>query len=63
MVVTAGSTLLGAASVLVAAYPSANIVGFAGVRAVSEWYDVESMRQPCIGTIRLLESGLTKRDP
>lgn len=61
-VVTRGSTLLGAASLLMEAIPCRRIAGFAVVRTMSELEDVPSMIAPCLGTITY-RGGRLVREP
>jgi len=63
-VITRGSTLIGAAAVLKAAFPNATIRGFAVVRTIGKGKseDVEKIVSPCAGVVRF-EHGILNREP
>ena len=60
--VTKGSTLLGAASRLGEACPTAQVSAFALIRTMGLQPEVERMVEPCVGTIRLVGQEAS-RDP
>jgi hypothetical protein len=62
-VVTAGATLLGAASRLAEEFPDVPIKGFAAARTVSVAARFRTTVEPVVGTIVLRSDGRTQRDP
>jgi len=61
-VVTRGAVLMASTSRLSGAFPGAEIRGFAVLRAITEG-DIQTIREPCEGTIELLSNGETRRRP
>ncbi|MEK6607339.1 MAG: hypothetical protein AABZ30_06740 [Myxococcota bacterium] len=59
-VVTKGSQLLSAASLVHDAFPRAVIRGFAFVRTLGLVTDIARVIEPCVGTIRLVGSGAVR---
>jgi len=62
-VITRGAMLLGAASRLALILPGIRIRGFALVRTLSDPEQFRNMFAPCLGHVRLLEDGQTRRRP
>jgi hypothetical protein len=62
-VVTAGATLLGAASRLHEAYPLARIRGFAAARTISNGTEFRALIEPVTGSIDLRADGRCHRSP
>jgi hypothetical protein len=62
-VVTKGATLLATASAVKELFPDADVRGFAMLRTMGLQPEVEQIRDPCVGTIRLLAWGETDRQP
>ena len=61
-VVTRGSTLIAAVSLLAEHFPESEVRGFAVVRTMGLVPDIERIHTPVAGTIRLLDGAL-QRDP
>lgn len=62
-IVTKGATLLAACSHVQEAYPRTLVKGFALVRTMGLVPEIESVIEPCIGTIRLNQWGGAERNP
>lgn len=61
-VVTRGSTLIAAVSLLAEHFPDIEVRGFAVVRTMGLVPDVERIHAPAVGTIRLID-GILEREP
>ena len=61
-VVTRGSTLIAAVSLLAEYFPDIEVRGFAVVRTMGLVPDIERIHVPAVGTIRLV-GGMLERDP
>jgi phosphoribosylpyrophosphate synthetase len=61
-VVTSGATLLACASLLIDAFPGADVRAFAMLRAISDGA-IDKPLAPCLGTITLQREGRTQRLP
>lgn len=62
-VVTKGATLLAIASLVMNAFPDADVRVFAMLRTMGLQPEVERILEPCVGTIRLSARGEVERQP
>lgn len=62
-VVTKGATLLASASLISAAFPDAEVRGFALIRTMGRIPEVDQIVDPAFGTIRLMPDGDVDRSP
>jgi predicted amidophosphoribosyltransferase len=61
--ITRGATFLGAANRLADAFPETHIRAFAAMRTISNPVEFNGLYDPCVGTIKLRESGDSLRRP
>jgi hypothetical protein len=62
-VVTRGATLMAASIKILEAFPRARVRAIAILRTVTDPEDFRSVERPCVGTIKLYDSGKTHREP